>query len=124
MKRRQIKAIWPRMSLRPLFAILIAFAMTFAPLAILGGSAMAMAPATDHHETMMQSGHCAEQPAQDTDNKSEDKSCCVAMCTAIAVAPVVPIEPHALASSIEPPSLIQFNRSILAELPTPPPRIA
>jgi len=124
LKPSQIKAIWPRMSLRPLFAILIALAMLFAPLAVSSGSAMAMAPAADHHSQMMDSGHCGEQPTKNKDGKSNDKSCCVAMCTAIAVAPVVPIEPHALASSADQPSLVQFNHSFLAELPTPPPRLA
>ena len=124
LKPSQIKAIWPRMSLRPLFATLIAFAMLFAPLAVSSGSAMAMAPAADDHAQMMEGGHCGEQPAKNKHDKPDDKSCCVAMCSAIAVAPVVPIEPHALASSIERPSLVQSNHSFLAELPTPPPRLA
>lgn len=115
--------IWPRMSLRPLFAMMIAVAMLFAPLAMQSGSAMAMAPA-DHHAQMMESGHCGEQPAKDHDGKSIEKSCCVAMCTAIAVAPTTAIEPHALASSVERPALTQFHHSFLAELPTPPPRLA
>ena len=111
-------------SLRPLFVMLIAFAMLFAPLAVQSGRAMAMTPAADHHAQMMESGHCGEQPAKSHHDKSDDKSCCVAMCTAIAVAPVAPTEPHALAASTERPSLVQFDHSFLAELPTPPPRLA
>ena len=124
LKPSQIKAIWPRMSLRPLFAILIAFAMLFAPLVVSSGSAMAMAPTADHHAQMTKSDHCGEQPAKNKHGKSDDQSCCAATCSAIAVAPVVPIESHALASSIERPPLIQSNDSFLAELPTPPPRLA
>lgn len=123
LKPSQIKAIWPRMSLRPLFAMILAVAMLFAPLAMQSGSAMAMAPA-DHHAQMMESGHCGEQPAKNHDGKSVDKSCCVATCTAIAVVPTMPIEPQAMVSSNERPSLSQFHHSFLAELPTPPPRLA
>jgi hypothetical protein len=124
LKLAAFTGIWPRMSLRPLFAMLIAVAMLFAPLAIQSGNAMAMAPAADHHAQMMEGGHCGDQPAKSQDSQSDDKSCCVAMCTAIAVAPTTPIEPHALASSVERPSLTQFSHSFLAELPTPPPRLA
>ena len=111
-------------SLRPLFVILIAFAMLFAPLALQSGAAMAMAPAADHHAQKMNSGHCGEQPAKDHHGKTVDKSCCAAMCTGIAVAPTPMSEPHVFASSTERPSLIQFDHSFLAELPTPPPRLA
>lgn len=112
-----------RVSLRPLFAMLIAFAMLFAPLALQSGAAMAMVPA-DHHAQMMEAEHCGEQPAKSHEGKTADKSRCAAMCTAIAVAPAPMSEPHALASSTERPSLIQFDHSYLAELPTPPPRLA
>ena len=117
-----MSAYGPTMSIQRLFILFIAFAMSFAPFAIQSG-AMAMAPAADHHAQMMDSGHCGEEPAKHGDRKSDDKSCCVAMCTAIAVAPAMPIEPHALASSTEQHSLIQFDHSFLAKLPTPPPRL-
>lgn len=123
LKISRIKTICPRMSLRPLFAILFAVAMLFAPLATIGGSAMAMAPA-DHHAQMAESGHCGEQPAKGDHHKAPEKSCCVAMCAAVAVAPTTTIEPHALATSVDRPSLAQFHHSFLAELPTPPPRLA
>ena len=123
LKRRRQGRIWPSVSLRPLFATLIAFAMLFAPLALQSGAAMAMAPG-DHHAQMTETNHCGEQPAKSHDGKTVDKSCCAAMCTAIAVAPTPMSEPQVFASSIERPSLIQFNHSFLAELPTPPPRLA
>lgn len=124
LKLVDFKGIWPRMSLRPLFAMLVAVAMLFAPLTIRSGGAMAMAPAADHHARTMESGHCDDQPTKGKESQSDDKSCCVAMCVAIAVAPTTAIEPHALTSSVERPSLTQFNHSFLAELPTPPPRLA
>ena len=123
LKIRTFSHIRQGVSSRPLFAMMIAFAMLFAPLAMQSGSAMAMAPA-DHHAQMMKSGHCGEQPATDHDGKLVDKSCCVAMCTAIAVAPVVPVEPHAFAKIMDRPSLTPVHHGFLAELPTPPPRRA
>lgn len=123
LKISQIKTICPRMSLRPFFAILFAIAMLFAPLATLGGSAMAMAPA-DHHAQMAESGHCGEQPAKGDHHKAPEKSCCVAMCAAVAVAPIASIEPHSFSRPSERPAPDQFQRSFLAELPTPPPRLA
>ena len=123
LKRRRQAGIWPSVSLRPLFAMLIAFAMLFAPLALQSGAAMAMAPA-NHHAQMMETGHCGEQPAKSHDGKAMNKSCCVAMCAAVAVAPPVEAEPHALAPSVQRPALDQAQHSFLAELPTPPPRLA
>jgi hypothetical protein len=123
LKTLRFSRISPHVSLRPLFAILIAVAMLFAPLAMQSGSAMAMAPA-DHHSQMMEKGHCGEQPAKGDHGKSTEKSCCVAMCTAVAVAPVSPAEPFAFPQSVERPALAQSSHSFLAELPTPPPRRA
>ena len=123
LKRRPIARIWPPVTATRLFAMLIAFAMLFAPLALQSGAAMAMAPA-DHHAQMMETGHCGDQPAKSPDGKKMDKSCCVAMCAAVAVVPAVQGEPHALAPSVDLPVLDQFQRSYLAELPTPPPRRA
>jgi hypothetical protein len=112
-----------RVKRNPLFAILVAFAMLFAPFAMQIGSAMAAVP-SDHHSQMMEAGHCGEQPAKDHDGKATGKSCCVAMCTAIAVAPAAFVEPLDFPRSVERPALVQFQHSYLAELPTPPPRVA
>ena len=109
-------------SISKFFAILIAMAMLFAPFAMRNGGAMAAAPSV-HHSQMMDKGHC-EQPATDEDSMSPDKSCCAAMCAAIAVAPVSPADPVAFARSVDHPSLEQFRHSFLAKLPTPPPRVA
>ena len=115
--------IWHGVSLRPFFAILIAFAMLFAPLAMQTGGAMAMAP-TDHQSQMMDKGHCSDQPASGKDSKMAGKSCCVAMCMAVAVSPVSPVEPLAFERVVDRPSLVQFRHSYLAKLATPPPRRA
>jgi hypothetical protein len=103
--------------------MLIAFAMLFAPLALQSGAAMAMAPA-DHHAQMMKAEHCGEQPSKSHDGKSMNKSCCAAMCAAVAVTPSPYAQPHRFTHSVDRPALDQFQRSFLAELPTPPPRLA
>ncbi|MBA3775930.1 MAG: hypothetical protein H0X11_05740 [Betaproteobacteria bacterium] len=110
-----------RVSFRPLFAILIAFAMSFAPFAMQAGSAMAATP-SDHHSQMIEKGHCGGQSNEGKADKAPGKACCVAMCTAIAVAQVSPTEPLAFSRSVERPGLVQFRRSYLTELATPPPR--
>jgi hypothetical protein len=102
--------------------MMIAFAMLFAPFAMPTG-AMAMAPA-DEHSQMMASEHCGDHSSDDQDSQATQKSCCVAMCAAVAVAPVSPIEPQVFTRVVDRPSLIQFIHGYLAELATPPPRRA
>ncbi|WP_309601298.1 hypothetical protein [Sphingomonas sp.] len=120
---RAFAHIFRHVSLRHLSAILIAFAMLFAPLAMETGSAMAMAPA-DHQSQMMVQGHCGDQPAQDQDGKKMGKSCCVAMCTAVALTAAAPVDQLAFAKIVDRPSLEPFHHSYLAQLATPPPRRA
>ena len=123
LKKLQITAISPRVTCRSIVAILIAAAMLFAPFAMRSGGAMA-AMAANHHSQAMDKDHCGDQPATGKDQKSTGKSCCAAMCTAIAVVPGSPVEPLAYARSVDRPTIEQFGRSFLAKLPTPPPRIA
>jgi hypothetical protein len=104
--------------LRPLFAILIAAATLFAPF----GMQSAMAAPADHLSQMTSNDHCDGQPAQDQDHKSPDKSCCAAMCMAVAVEPAAGVEPLQFGRIVERPSLAEHPHSNLAELPTPPPR--
>lgn len=118
---RAFTHIWRTVSLRPLFTILIAFAMLFAPLAMEAGSVMAMAPA-EQQSKMMEKGHCGDQLANGKHGKAMGKSCCAAMCTAVAVAAAV--EPLAFARIVDRPSQEQFHHSYLAKLATPPPRRA
>ena len=120
LKIPQVARIWLCVSLRPLFATLIAAAMLFAPLAMQSGSAMAMPPG-DHHAQMMEKGHCGDQPANGEDGKM-GKSCCVAMCMGVAVTVAVQIETLAFKRLIDPPSPEVFRHSYLAKLATPPPR--
>lgn len=119
LKRGHSKPIWHVVTLRPIFAILVALGLLFTPFGM--GSASAMAAPADHHAQMMKSGHCGDQPSK-KDGKAMDKSCCVAMCSAIAVAPTMTPEPHVFTMSPDLPSIAQFHHSYLAKLPTPPPR--
>jgi hypothetical protein len=111
------------MSLRPLLAILLAIGMLLAPLGIRGGAAMA-APATSHHGEMAKSDHCGEQPAKGQHDKASDNGCCIAMCMAVAPAPAHELHRPAPAASLDQPALDRSGVSFLAELPTPPPRLA
>ncbi len=111
------------MRLRALFAILIAAATLFAPLAIQTGAAMAMAPVAQW-APMTGGGHCDEQPGKQDDSHKPGNDCCLAMCTGLAVAPAAPIEPIPAAASVASPGRIVNRDGIAAELPTPPPRLA
>jgi hypothetical protein len=110
-------------SLRILLAVLTALAMLSAPLAMPDGRAMAMAPAGTHGQ-MMDQGHCGAQPAKDDDGKIADKSCCSAMCSAVALPPASAMASVTRAPVADRPSIEPLHRSILAELATPPPRRA
>jgi hypothetical protein len=113
------------MSLRRVFAMLIAVAMIFAPLAMPGGAAMA-APGPSHHDAMGdQTDHCgAKADHQQNRDTSIDKSCCAAMCIGIAVAPVSSEQALSYARIAPLPSADPFRRGYLGEIATPPPRLA
>ena len=111
------------MSLRLLFAILIAIGTFLAPLAIRSGAAMAMAP-SGHHGQMAMGEHCDEQSSKGKHQKSGEDACCIAMCMAVAPAPPCDLTPQLMAAALKTPAPDQSRRSFLAELPTPPPRLA
>src|SRR5262245_14124454 len=106
---------------RLLFAMLIAFAMALAPLAMPAGEAMAAQPA--HHGAMAKAGHCPEAPMPSHHNQA-DKSGCVAGCMALANLPMRGLDAAMPASSRERPATDQFRRGYLGEIATPPPRLA
>lgn len=110
-------------SIRQLFAVVIAFAMLFAPFGVQSRAAMATTPG-EHHAQMMKTGHCDEQPSKSHHGKSMGKSCCVSMCAAVAIAPSPVVEPVQRSHSAQHAALDSIQHSFLAELPTPPPRLA
>jgi hypothetical protein len=108
--------------LRRLHLILAALAMLVAPLAMQSGMAMAAMP-MDHSE-MAQTGHCGEE-----DDGSDDKSgamtqCCIAMCSAVAPLGTALLEPVAYHAPIVARFHTTEHSPFLAELPTPPPKLA
>lgn len=111
----------PVMSIRSIFAMMIAFAMLFAPLAM-PAAAMAMA-SPDQHMMTMADDHCADQ-ADGKNGKDSAKSCCVAMCAAVAVAPAALAKAELFDRVADLPSLVRFTHGFLAELATPPPRFS
>ena len=109
------------MLFRRFLALLFAVAMTLAPLGM-PAMAEAAAPAS-HHGQMAKSAHCDQQPQPSQHHKAADKSCCAAMCIAVVVPAGHPqVELHH--ASRERPASDQDHISYLAELPTPPPRLA
>ncbi len=108
-------------SIRPVFAVLIALAMVFAPFAMQSGSARAALPG-DHHAEAMGTANCPGK--QGKADQGVDHSCCAAMCAAITLAPAVAADLPMVVRGDNQPATEQFGRSHLAKLPTPPPRIA
>lgn len=111
------------MGLRLFLAILTGFALLFAPVGLQSGSAMAMAPG-DHQLQMTQSGHCEEQTDRSNHAKSSAMSCCAAMCTVLAIAAMSTADVPFVERTSARAGAEHFGPSFLAELPTPPPRLA
>ncbi len=113
--------IWSHVSLRRAFAMLIALVMALAPFAM--QSAMAAAPSA-HHAQSMDMAPCAGQSDDGQPAKSIDRSCCPAMCSTMALAPVVAGDFAIGERTPDQPETEQFGRSYVAKLATPPPRRA
>jgi len=115
-------------SIRTLFALLVAVAVLFAPALTRAGEAFAAVP--DHHAQMMQSGHCKIAPSQSGDDdkspshEKAGKTCCISMCMAVAVTP--PARATAVAMPAPSPTfpLTHQYHGCIAEIATPPPRLA
>jgi hypothetical protein len=90
------------MSVRRLFAVVIALAVLLAPAMTRVGEAYAAVP--DHHAQMMMKGHCESPPDADQDKKA-GMSCCFQMCMAVAADLAVPLAPEALLGVIGTPAL-------------------
>lgn len=109
------------MSIRKLFALLLAVSVLFAP----GVAGAAMASSPYHAMQMMQGGHCQTMPSSSGgDHKMTGKSCCIAMCMAVAVAPSTPAQSSPLRQQVAQFAPPQTYRGLPAEIATPPPRRA
>lgn len=104
---------------------LLAFAVMIAVLlaSAVSGTATASAATMTHDMQMMEMGHCSSPPAKE-DGKAPVKSCCIAMCMAVAIEPTAPAQrgdiPHQATYFAVPTSWHGF----LGEIATPPPRLA
>jgi len=108
--------------------MLVGVAVLFAPALTRAGEAFAAVP--DHHVQMLQSGHCKTAPShardddQSSGDKAADKTCCISMCLAVAVAPPVPPQSTALHGPAVTFPLANQYHGCIAEIATPPPRLA
>ena len=116
-----MSAYRPLMSVRRLFAALIALAVLFAPAMTRVGEAYAAVP--DHHAQMMMKGHC-ESPPDGNQDKGAEKSCCFQMCMAVAAGLAETSLSQPLLGGTNTPTLQSFAVGTPAEIATPPPRAA
>lgn len=109
------------MSMRRLFAILVAMWVLFAPsVAAAAERGMTMA---DHETQMMEMGHCESPPSGPADHdKNKDHGCCIAMCIALAVTPLAPLQSSPLRQQVAGFVATKTYHGLPAEIATPPPR--
>ena len=118
-----MRAYSPSMTIRRLMGLVLATALLFA--SALTGSAAASAATMNHDMPTMQMGHCGSSPSTGHDGKPAPKQCCIAMCAAaVAIAPAVPAELPALQQAVANFPIPAAPRGCLAEIATPPPRLA
>lgn len=111
------------MQFRAFLAIFVALAVLLAPAFTLAGEASAATG--DHHSQMIGEGHCDQsEPRSADDETSPAKPCCVSMCMGVAVPPAGPARSSAIALAPQPVAVPAHHLSHLAEIATPPPRLA
>ena len=109
------------MSIRRLFAMLLALVVLFAPAV----TASASAADPSHDMQMMQVGHCQGPMSGGADHdRNAGKTCCISICMGVALSPLAP----------EAEASVQLASPVFAapvsltgqptELPTPPPRLS
>ena len=108
--------------LRRLHLILSALALLIAPIAMQSGVAMAAMPMD--HGGMAKAGPCGESAPEKSDKPGAMTQCCIAMCAAVAPLDAALFEPIAYHAPVLASWVATEHRPFLAELPTPPPRLA
>lgn len=108
--------------LRRLHLILAALALLIAPVAMQSGVAVAAMPM--EHGEMAKTGPCGEAVPDEGDKSEAMMQCCIAMCAAVAPLDQTVIEPIAFDAPILARPVSTQHLPFLAELPTPPPRLA
>ena len=118
-----MRAYLSSMGTRPLLQFIVMIAVLFA--SALTGSAAVSAATMNHDMPTMEMGHCGSSPSTDHDGKLAPKQCCIAMCAAaVAIAPAVPPELPTLQQAVANFPIPAAPRGCLAEIATPPPRMA
>jgi hypothetical protein len=111
------------MGTRPLLGLIVMVAVLFVSALI--GSVAASAATMNHDVQMMENGHCAAPPSHHGDHdKSAGKNCCISMCMAVAIAPAAPPEAAVLHDAMTAFPVLNEYHGLLAEIATPPPRLA
>lgn len=108
-------------ALHKLFAMILAVAVLFAP--SVAHASMMAGTASSHQTQVMEMGHCDSAPGK-SDGKAPVKSCCIAMCMAVAISPATPA---GIARLQHTPTYFAVPTSWhghLGEIATPPPRFA
>jgi hypothetical protein len=106
------------MSVRRLFALLAALSVLFSPAV----TAAAMAASPHHQMQMMEAGHCQMPAHGSASHDKMGKSCCIAMCMAVAVEPTAPAAASPLPQQIAQFAAPRTYVGVPAEIATPPPR--
>ena len=128
-----MRAYAPAVSSQKLLTLFVAIAVLFAPAMTRAGEVMAAVP--DHQMQMMDSGHCKSPPSTDNPytakhgksgghDKAKDKSCCMAMCMAVALSPSAVESGDAVHSALPTYALVSQYHGRITEIATPPPRRA
>jgi hypothetical protein len=117
-----MKAYADVVSIRKIFAILVALAVLATP----SVTYAAMPVAAPHHHDMqiMEMGHCQTPPSNSGDHGQADKNCCISMCMALAVAPAAPGDAAEWKHAITYFTVPQSWHGYIGEIATPPPRTA
>lgn len=108
-------------ALQKLFAIIVAVAVLFAP--SLAHASMMAGAASAHQTQTMEMGHCDWAPGK-SDGKTPVKSCCIAMCMAVAISPATPAGVAMLQHTPTYFAVLTSWHGHLGEIATPPPRLA
>ena len=106
-------------SIRKLFATLVALALLFAPVVARA------AGASDHEQMMDQTGHCQMPIGGSADHdKVAGKSCCISMCAAVSVGAVAPPQEELVRPACAVSAVPTLHLAFVGEIATPPPRRA
>ncbi len=115
--------ISPAVSIRRLFAALMAVVVLLGPVLTHAGAAAAAVP--DHQMQMMESGHCEPLQSDSSDEQTTDAmTCCIALCTAVPASPPAPVSESVMEPVATVVAVDAVHLSYLREIATPPPRHA